>query len=171
MQLPLCMAVPLYSECSHQIANGWSSKQNPNPNSLPTSMNISIFQQVYKYCPLGVQIATKDFTKFQLVAGWHSSTCQLLGHRNRCVTIAWLTMCSKPRTAVTAWYNGKKSLCPYHFRIEKICLQKFCHDDSKMEIRKWNYPNRKWNNFSLFQSSDEKTDFIKVPPLGPTIPN
>ena len=40
-----------------------------------------------------------------------------------------------------------------------------------MDVRKWNYPNRKWNNFSLFQSSDEKTSFTKVSPFSAMIPN
>ena len=69
---------------------------------------------------------------------------------------------------------GKKSLMLLPFSNRKKLVYKslkICPDDSKMEIRKWNYPNRKWNNFSLFQSSDEKTYFTKFSPFGPMLPN
>jgi hypothetical protein len=46
-------------------------------------------------------------------------------------------------------------------------------NNSKMVFRnrKWNDLNRKWNYFSPFQSLDHKTSFIRVSPIGPTIPN
>jgi hypothetical protein len=37
-------------------------------------------------------------------------------------------------------------------------------------IRKWNYLNRKWNYFSPFQLSDQKTSLTEVSPFGPTVP-
>jgi hypothetical protein len=44
-------------------------------------------------------------------------------------------------------------------------------NDFKMVFRnrKWKYLYRKWNYFSPFQSSDQKTSLTKVFPFGPTI--
>jgi hypothetical protein len=44
-------------------------------------------------------------------------------------------------------------------------------DDFKMVFRnrKWNYLDRKWNCFSNFQSSDQKTSLTNVSPFGLTI--
>ena len=38
-----------------------------------------------------------------------------------------------------------------------------CTNESKtgFNTRKWNYPNRKWNDFSDFLSSNQKTSFTK----------
>ena len=43
--------------------------------------------------------------------------------------------------------------------------------DSKIDFRnrKWNYPNRKRNYFTPFQSLNQKTSLTKVFPLGPRI--
>jgi hypothetical protein len=45
-------------------------------------------------------------------------------------------------------------------------------NDSKMGFRNriWIFLNRKWNYFSPFQSSDQKTSLTKVFPFSPTIP-
>jgi hypothetical protein len=45
-------------------------------------------------------------------------------------------------------------------------------NDSKMVFRnrKWNDLNRKWNYFSSFHSSDQKTSLTEVSPFGPMIP-
>jgi hypothetical protein len=44
--------------------------------------------------------------------------------------------------------------------------------DSKMVFRnrKWNCLDRKWNYFSPFQSSDQKTSLTEVSPFGPMFP-
>jgi hypothetical protein len=46
------------------------------------------------------------------------------------------------------------------------------YNDSNMVFRnrKRNYLNRKWNYFSPFRSSDQKTSLTKVFSFGPTIP-
>ena len=63
----------------------------------------------------------------------------------------------------------------YHFFshwMKKLILQKFHHlvQGLVFRNRKRNDLTRKWNYFSPFQLSDQKTSFTKVTPFGSLIP-
>ena len=47
----------------------------------------------------------------------------------------------------------------FFYKIFLICSEGF---QTNFQKRKCKYPNRKWNNFSHFQASDQKTFFFKM---------
>ena len=133
------ISVPLYLECSHQ-ANGWSSKLDPkseqNDNKHEYLLYFSRFQYI-AHLGSNFQLNIHNGLNPEL-AGWHSSTCQLVVGRNIFPATAWSSMCSwyssiirsssrccvvHPRVSSCGTLEWTKKRNPYNFLI--FCLLKF----------------------------------------------